>query len=291
MDSIEYNFNNIPHLYSINDCDNKWKVELNEKITNFVNEDELPFNVIFSNPITNNKIWECELHPNGWVSFDKIKTNVSVFNRKNEFIFGENYMPNKNYDLIEQCLLLNLKKLNLKRGLVVGAGNGEYGEWSSIVKNNLCDVVLIEPYPLSYAKLKDNFKSYKNTSFINGGVDLEDGESVFWVAPEGNVSSLIKDVCLSYGFSEENLTKIEIKTYSMNNLISNNNIDWVRLDTEGMDCKLINSITVENLKKLKYVQYEHINVSENDKISTNLFLEKNGFNVFMVGIDMVGIKK
>jgi len=90
MDSIEYNFNNIPHLYSINDCDNKWKVELNEKITNFVNEDELPFNVIFSNPITNNKIWECELHPNGWVSFDKIKTNVSVFNRKNEFIFGEN---------------------------------------------------------------------------------------------------------------------------------------------------------------------------------------------------------
>ena len=289
MSDLKYDFNGISHLYSITDDNSEWEVKLDEKISNFVNKDELPFTVVFSNSITNHKVWEYELNPNTWVKFRAYQIDVKVFNKKNEFIFGENYRINKHYDLIEQCLLLNLKKLNLKKGLIAGAGDGTYGEWTSIVKNNLCDLVLIEPDPLSYTKLKDNFNN-KDITFINCGVSTQDGQCTFWIAPHGNVSSLIKSNCLSYDIPESDLKEIEIQTYSINNLISKHKVDWIRLDTEGMDCNIINSITNENLTQLKYIQYEHINVTLNDKILTNLFLEKNNFSVFMVGIDMVAIK-
>jgi hypothetical protein len=57
-----------------------------------------------------------------------------------------------------------------------------------------------------------------------------------------------------------------------------------------MDYNLINSISINNLKKLKYIQYEHINITEDEKISLNIDLENIGFKVFMVGIDMIGIR-
>ena len=81
-----------------------------------------------------------------------------------------------------------------------------------------------------------------------------------------------------------------VKIIYYNFLLKKDSYDWLRLDVEGLDSSLIFSLDKDVLKSLKYIQYEHINITEEDKIKTNIYLESNGFKVFMVNIDMVAIK-
>jgi len=114
--------------------------------------------------------------------------------------------------------------------------------------------------------------------------------STFWISPDVSLSSIIKQNLLNYGFNVDELIETKIETRTIDSLINEYNIDWLRLDAEGMDYNLINSISINNLKKIKYIQYEHINITEDEKISLNIYLENIGFKVFMVGIDMIGIR-
>ena len=74
--------------------------------------------------------------------------------------------------------------------------------------------------------------------------------STFWISPDVNLSSIIKQNSLKYGFNEDELIETKIETRTIDSLINEYNIDWLRLDTEGMDYNLINSISINNLKKL-----------------------------------------
>ena len=113
------------------------------------------------------------------------------------------------------------------------------------------------------------FISGKNLTFLNVGADIRNGMSTFWISPDVNLSSIIKQNSLKYGFNEDELIETKIETRTIDSLINEYNIDWLRLDTEGMDYNLINSISINNLKKLKYIQYEHVNITEDEKISLN----------------------
>ena len=85
-------------------------------------------------------------------------------------------------------------------GLIVGAGSGSYGEWIDAVKNNLTSAVLIEPDVVSFNQLYKNYSTYKNLTFLNVGADIRNGMSTFWISPDVNLSSIIKQNSLKYGF-------------------------------------------------------------------------------------------
>jgi hypothetical protein len=131
---------------------------------------------------------------------------------------------------------------------------------------------------------------YPNLEVLNFCVDVKDSLKTFYLSPYGNVSSFIKENLIKYGVNENEIIEHQVSSYSLNTLLSKYNIDWLRLDVEGLDYKLVKSIIPNNLNKLKYIQYEHINITEEEKIECNIYLESLGYKVFMVGIDMVALK-
>lgn len=292
MDKIKYTFNIIPqHLINISDDNNKWRIEISEKIGFFIDEDSLPYSISFINTYTNKTEWSVELGAGMWATYDGIRgKKVVVYDKQKNKILEKEWDRFRYGDLIENILTFCIKKYNLSKGLIVGAGSGNYGEWIDSVKNNLTSAVLIEPDIVSFKKLYENYSTYENLTFLNVGADVTNGSTTFWISPDINVSSILKQNCINYGYKEEELIETKISTMTLNTLINEFNIDWLRLDAEGMDYNLIKSISTDNLKCLKYIQYEHINITEHEKISLNLYLENNGFNVFMIGIDMVGIR-
>jgi len=266
-------------------------VDISEKISFFIDEESLPYSISFINTYTNKTEWSVEIGAGMWATYNGVRgIKIIVHDKQKNKILEKEWDRFRYCDLIENILTFCIKKYNLSKGLIVGAGSGNYGEWIDSIKNNLTSAVLVEPDVISFEQLYENYSTYENLTFLNVGADIASGSTTFWISPDINVSSILKQNCINYGYKEEELIETKISTMTLNTLIDEFNIDWLRLDTEGMDYNLIKSISTNNLKRLKYVQYEHINITEDEKISLNVYLEDNGFNVFMVGIDMVGIR-
>ena len=292
MGKLNYNFNNISQsLIKISDENNEWRVDISNDIKVFIDDNTLPYTVVFVNTYTNKNEWEVDLSEGMWATYPGVRgKKVIVYDKQNNKILEKDWDRFRYCDLIENILTFCIKKYNLTNGLIVGAGSGNYGEWIDAVKNNLTSAVLIEPDVVSFNQLYKNHSTYKNLTFLNIGADIRNGMSTFWISPDVSLSSIIKQNSLKYGFNEDELIETKIETRTIDSLINEYNIDWLRLDAEGMDYNLINSISINNLKKLKYIQYEHINITEDEKISLNIHLENIGFKVFMAGIDMIGIR-
>lgn len=285
-------FVNLEKIIKIEDENSSWFVEIDKNLEFFLENGELPLWVTFFNTYTDEKIWEIETFPGNWVTFPQMRgTKVTITNSNGDILAEKNWDRNKYEDLIETVLRLSIKKYNLLKGLIVGSGHGDYGEWIDIVKNNQTSCVLVEPDEESFEKLYSRYSKYSNIKFEKVAVDIRKGIKKFWLAPQKNVSSLKIENCLNYNFQKNELVEVEVETESLKNLIDKHNVDWVRLDAEGMDYDLVMSLESETFDKLKYIQYEHINISDNDKNNLNFFLESNGYVVFFVNIDCVAIKK
>jgi FkbM family methyltransferase len=288
---MEYTYKNIQDLIKINDTEDIWEISVDKNISFFLDEFNLPLNVKFLNYYTDEILWETNLGPDMWAKYNIIiGTKIQITTKNGKTIKEVCYNKLKYNNIIDDVFTTTISSKNLKNGVVIGAGSGSYGEWIYLIKNKKTSAILIEPDEKEFKKLIQYYSQYENVELLNICVDIEDGEKEFWLTPEGNVNSLKKENCLKYGIKENDLINKKIKVYSLNDLLKTKNIDWIRLDVEGMDSELILSLDDEILNKLKYIQYEHINITEYEKINTNLYLESKGFNVFMVGIDMVGIK-
>ena len=283
-----YKFNNITYILYISDDDNRWYISLSNESSNFIKENNLPLIVQVINIYNNKILWECDLFPNCWVTYPEVRNTKVTVKFKNGFIIEEKlFDKHKYYDVISDVLPLYISQNQLKNGLVIGAGEGSYGEWVKVIEQNLSNCILVEGDTSAYNTLKNQ---YPNLEVLNFCVDVKDSLKTFYLSPYGNVSSFIKENLIKYGVNENEIIEHQVSSYSLNTLLSKYNIDWLRLDVEGLDYKLVKSIIPNNLNKLKYIQYEHINITEEEKIECNIYLESLGYKVFMVGIDMVALK-
>jgi len=283
---------NIDKIITIKDEDGFWFIELSKNIEFFLPPEELPLNVQFLNSYTKKIIWESKLNSSCWVSFPSQKNvDLQILTESNKVLYYIPVNKTKYFDLVEDIFYNCIVTHNLKNGVVVGAGDGSYGEWLNPVIKGLTKVLLIEPNEKEFEILYEDFKHYSNIDFLNKGVDIEKSNREFFICPEWlGISSVIKENILNFKIEEKNILSEMIECESLNFLLKKDSYDWLRLDVEGLDSSLIFSLDKDVLRSLKYIQYEHINITEEEKIKTNIYLESNGFKVFMVNIDMVAIK-
>jgi FkbM family methyltransferase len=290
--NTEYKFNSINRLITIKNNDDTWIVELNNSIGYFLPGEDLPLNVQFLNSYTKKIIWECKLNPSCWVSYPAGRNiDLQILTASGKILYYVPFDQTKYFDPIEDAFCNYIITNNLKNGVVIGAGDGSYGEWLNPVIKGLTNALLIEANKKEFEILYKDFKQYSNISFLNKGVDVENSQREFFICPEWlGISSLIKENILNFKIEEKNILSEIVECESLNSLLKKETYDWLRLDVEGLDSSLIFSLEDDVLKNLRYLQYEHINITENERIETNSFLEKHGFNVFTVGIDTVSVK-
>jgi hypothetical protein len=132
------------------------------------------------------------------------------------------------------------------------------------VLENKIESVLVEASEKQFEELFNNFKSKTNTTLLNCLITTDGKDVEFFEGGRGYTNSIVERVIRNWETEEINSTLR--KSISINDLIIQyypNGFDWLHLDVEGLDSKLIMSIEENLLPNL--IIFEDDNLLENEK--------------------------
>ena len=157
--------------------------------------------------------------------------------------------------------------------VVIGA---HFGVWleSEITKYKNQNILLVEPVPYNYNKLKDTFNSIKNIHICTNAIFSENKLDKFYYVNENSIpklgkhwasgiGSFNKDHILNhktkrFNIKPEDIDEIEIKFITFDDLIENysiQSIDKLQIDVEGAEFEILNSINYKKTK-INSLQFE-----------------------------------
>lgn len=236
-------------------------------------------------------VWETTIKtPRGWCSFPYSRNiDIRIIDSNGDLILNKIWTFNSKSDIceiefIKWCRNFYFVEGYKPNGVVVGSHNGSTGEWVESYKQDLIgDVLLVEPNIKPFNQLVSNYQHdnkfiFKNVviSEYNGFVDFfTDANS------DSESSSLILDNLLK---NEKTSISNKIRSLTPNNLFTNFTPDWLHVDAEGYDAKILLLIDDEHLHKLKFIIWEHIHLDDDAKIKLKQRLDLFNFKT-TVGLE------
>ena len=157
--------------------------------------------------------------------------------------------------------------------VVIGA---HFGVWLENVLNKYKDqnIILVEPVPYNYNKLKENFKNFKNIHICTNAIFSENKLRKFYYVKENSILKLGKHWASGIGsFSknhilehkskrfkveQEDIEEIEVKFITFDDLVRNysiESIDKLQIDVEGAEYEILNSINYKKIN-INSLQFE-----------------------------------
>jgi FkbM family methyltransferase len=187
----------------------------------------------------------------------------------------------------------------------IGSNDGDDSVRQFIIENqsNIDLVVLVEPIPFILDKLKENYKDFNNVFIENIAISDSESKKFTLYYEEGSnyeLSSFKKQHLIDCKCIPEKIKSIDVDCLTINQLFekySIDTLDYLYIDTEGLDVYIINSIDF-NKFKIKNLIFEithtdGINTDGTPKIGTNYtkiteYLTKLKYNLSQ--IDGISIK-
>ena len=157
-------------------------------------------------------------------------------------------------------------------------------------------VILVEPNPLNIPLLKECWKDYPQSSIYEIGIVPKDyqGQTIDLYycpsdAPHYQVASINKNhIYKHYGTNCE-LEKFTILVKHLHDFIdevTEEEIELLSLDTEGIDAEIVLDINFSNLK-LKYLSFEHLHLG-NSRDNVLDHLKNSNYHFLGTGVDHNG---
>ena len=209
--------------------------------------------------------------------------NIRVVDNNGDLIFNKVWKYCENSDIVEiefinwcrNFIFINGFNPN---GIVIGSHNGLGGEWVEAYKQDLIgNTLLIEPNMVPFHQLVSNYQSDSRFSFKQVVISESNGFVDFYTDSDGSSesSSLIKNNILK---NHNESSKKSVKSLTPGDIF-NNNIQWLHIDAEGYDARIILLIEDEYMNNLKFIIWEHIHLSDDEKENLKLKLESLGFRI------------
>lgn len=274
--------------------ENKIRCEVSKEIEYFFPQEEFPFKFqVFS--LLNKKIlYEVEILPGMWATFTGYRdANAKVIGKTGTILKEYEYSYNDEnltlYEFWDYFARYNKKSI----GLILGSGNGLWGEWVLPIHQNNIVCYLIEGSPSIFDELKENYKNYDNFRLHNIIISSNGENCDFYDFGEGGNSSSNVNYLKTLTPSVSLVVPEKKSTVSLNDFLEKYPmINWIRIDLEGIDFDLVMSLYEKNLKNIKMIQYEHLFLSEEKLYEIDLFMSNNGFDKKITfEIDTVYLKK
>jgi hypothetical protein len=239
--------------------------------------DQLPLKFEIKNVVSKNIVWSVELNSNMWAQYPESEINdVVVKDKFGKFIYQYYWDIMQHGSIFYKSLWLYCKKLinnNIKpKGLVIGTHDGEFGEWVPLVRNYMSDMILVEGSEKQYDKLKYNYDGKDGIKLINSIITPNGGSVEFFEGGRGYTNSIVERVIKNWETEKIYSTKKE--SISINELLTND-INWLHLDVEGLDAKLI--LSSKHLPN--FIIFEDFNLLDDEKSSVYNYLINKGYNL------------
>ena len=243
-------------------------------------KDELPLKIQVKKVISKEIVWESYIDSNMWASYPTNEIfDVVILDNKNNFITQYYWNLHDHGSIFYKSLWFYCKGLvnrGIKpKGLVIGTHDGEFGEWVPIYRNYMSDMVLVEGSYNQYKKLEENYQGKDGIKTLFELVTPTGEDVEFFEGGLGYTNTVVERV-IRYWEKEEVMSS-KRSSISINNLIErefDRKVDWLHLDVEGLDGKLLLSMNENYLPN--FIIYEDFNLDETEKkVLISLFENMN----------------
>lgn len=165
------------------------------------------------------------------------------------------------------------------RGIVIGTCDGATGEWVEAYKQNLIgQSLLIEPNIKSFLLLTQRYQNDSRFSFKKCVIG-ESNDIVDFFTDETGTSECSSLLESNYLKHYNTATKIRVKSFNPNDIFINNESDWLHIDAEGYDGKILLLLSDYVLNKLQFIIWEHIHLDDEESLIIREKLEFFGFKI------------
>ena len=248
------------------------------------NAEQLPLKFEIKKVISKEILWHTNLNSFMWATYPENEINdVVVTDAQGNFIYQYYWDVLQHGSIFYKSLWLYCKSLinmgKKPKGLVIGTHDGEFGEWVPLVKHFMSDMLLIEGSSEQYNKLTKNFQGKQGVNLLYDIITPNGGEVEFFEGGKGYTNSIVERV-INY-WEKEEIHSTKRNSTSLNQIIEekfNGHLDWIHLDVEGLDAKLLMSIN-EKYELPKFIIFEDFNLPTEEKEEINKWLTLKGFSL------------
>ena len=208
---------------------------------------------------------------------DEFKFASSPFDR-NWYNYYEFFYRNKykgDFDISENDVVVD-----------IGANCGTLTRYC--VSKNARKVYSIEADPKAFKNLQKSFKDFKNVIPIHCLVDKTSGESQFYSCKSNTTISSKINAQVDMFYKNEDYEVTNIKSLSLNDLISQNNIknvDYFKMDIEGAEYDSMSTLDwnffAKHVKKF-ILEFHHYQKFKNEFENIKSKLLENGFDIVKI---------
>lgn len=265
-----------------------------EDLKNSFTEDQLPLKFEIKKVVSKEIAWTTNLHSFMWASYPENEVNdVIVSDAKGNFVYRYYWDVLIHGSIFYKALWLYCKSIinqgRKPNGLVIGTHDGEFGEWVPVIRNFMSTAVLVEGSEKQFNKLVSNYANKEGVTCIRDIITPDGSDVEFFEGGRGYTNSVVERVIRSW--ETEEITSSVKKSLALNLLIRDNfsvdkKLDWLHLDVEGLDVKLLLSLEKEFIPN--FIIFEDYNLSDEDRESILNWTIKNNFkSISNAGICML----
>ena len=228
---------------------------------------------------TNTPLWEIDLPSNSWARYPDIEmVDVIVEDPEGNEVYRHKWDVILNGNFLYQKLWKYCLDNPDSKGVVVGTHSGDFGEWVPLVKD--ARMVLVEASDKQFAGLTSTYSKYPNLTLVNELITTDGKDVIFYEGGAGYTNSVVKEV-IDY-WEPEPITATERTSIKFSDLITPD-INWIHLDVEGIDDKLLMSLDDATFNHIDLIIYEYNNLSDTEREVIKNFLIDRGYTHYREG--------
>jgi FkbM family methyltransferase len=148
----------------------------------------------------------------------------------------------------------------------IGCNNGDDHVFDFINTNDITSAYLVEPLVYPYNLAVEKYKDFKNVTLFNMAITDDDSQNELELFTTPDCDK-IRFEGASFNKSHVDIhtnrtdtTSIKVKCRTLNKFLEDvgvYNIDRLYIDTEGLDCRILNTVDFEKYN-IKRIQFEYI---------------------------------
>jgi len=248
-----------------------------------------PFKLQIKKHVSGELQWETNLFDGWYGTFPSTEMyDVELLDSKGNLIYSKKWDVFEHGNHFYKSLWLYNKKIisegHLPSGLVIGTHDGEFGEWVPIVMKRECKVVLVEASDKQFNKLTKNYYNNSLVKPIQNLITTDGSDVEFFEGGEGYTNTVVEKVIRNWETEEvKSTTRSSISITDLILKECNGKIDWLHLDVEGLDAKLIMSIDETKVKLPNFIIFEDYNLTKEEKSEIYDWLSVRGYVTYSEG--------
>lgn len=242
-----------------------------------------PYQLKFLKHVSGEEQWSTNLNDYWYATFPNTEMyDTQICDSKGTILYTKKWDVMEHGNHFYKSLWMYNKKVmsngKLPKGLVIGTHDGEFGEWVPIALKREANIVLVEASDNQFNKLSQNYGKNTMIKCVQNLITPDGKDVTFFEGGAGYTNTVVEKVIRHWETEEIHTTtrsSISITDLILNEL--GGDIDWLHLDVEGLDAKLIMGIDESRVKLPNYIIFEDYNLSDEEKNEIYGYLHVRGY--------------